>query len=345
MDQELYQQITTPSGKQPLSVVIPGGDLANAELRGRDLQEFQFSNVDFSGAHLDGAIISHADSCVFDGATMTDLRPNILPTSSWSLLNCKFRNADLEGANLSYANIANSDFSGANLKRCILQYATFHPNCVLAGADVEGASVRDTAIYPNFMQAENLAATKHLDRVNSFVRLFDLDALKLDPVDRFASWDRIRAFGQLPLFGLSYGTIAALLAIFGWAAVYNSALARLATMPRTDNVVAALFGTLQPYSVPLIDWCILISALCLAFASTVYRVRCPPRVKENTISYWTDTLEKPPLHYMALAWADRGWRLISGITYLIGAFVALCVAVYKLVEVVDFMWSNTLPPW
>jgi len=162
--------------------------------------------------------------------------------------------------------------------------------------------------------------------------------MRLSYCDKFASWERIRYVGELPLFGISYATLATLAFVFGGLSLYNFMLADLYEKISPTSQAFNIIRLFRPYLTPISDWMLLFAAVTLAAASTVYRVVCPPRVKENTLTYWIDSLDKPALHYMALAWAHRRARIACFICYLIGGALAICVFVEKLTNVVKFMW-------
>jgi hypothetical protein len=342
MDQELYNRIVSAPSGPPMSTTI-SGDLTNADLRDRDLRQFQFSNVDFRGAALDGCIFHRVIECRFEGACLAGIRVQSDPLSSnsGSMFKCDFRGVNLHGLDLSRVNLRESDFSNANLIGCNLEQ-TYLEGCKFYNADVRNSWVKRAHVSAEFLWAKNVPFVKHLDAVVPVnISSDDLAVLHLKPAERWASWRMIRTIGQLPLFGLSSATVAGVLIFFGFVSIYNyfvDKLNNLAYQPSGKPVAQVLY----PYSIGVLDWPIPVAALLLAIASAIYLAKCPPRIKENTITYWTDVIGREALHYMALAWESRYWRVVCGIFYVIGGALGLTGVLYKLTRVFMFMWQNTV---
>jgi hypothetical protein len=75
---------------------------------------------------------------------------------------------------------------------------------------------------------------------------------------------------------------------------------------------------------------LLFSTLSLAVASTIYALRCPPRIKAFSRDQWRDEHRHSLVHYWADAWKMRWLRLVCFAMYVAGGLGALYVLVTKL---------------
>jgi len=89
-----------------------------------------------------------------------------------------------------------------------------------------------------------------------------------------------------------------------------------------------------------VDWQLsFVAAICLALASTIFAVCCPPRVKEFSSEQWQYEFDKQLPHYMALAWRYRFIRIICIVLYAVGGFVGLYLLLKKIAQTFYLMFA------
>ena len=335
MDAALYERVKTAPPQPQNTETIEGGDLTGADLTNCDFSHnFRFH---FSGATLAGCKMRHAELCKFVGAKMRGFE------NLQNLLKCNFQKADMRGMISGLGtNIQESDLTDADLRGAIFDGASLMGG-TFERANVAGASMLRANVTVPFLRACNIPRTKHFASVNSLgnIGYADLSQIPLSFIDRVANWHRIRAIGELPLFGFSYSALAAVLLVIGYASIYNALLSRFESSPHS-LVIQQLGSTLPAYTVSYTEWLVLFSSLLLVIATTIYRIQCPSRIKENTITYWTDVLDKPVLQYIGLAWQGRSWRMPCALCYLIGGVTGIGVLIWKIWRAVTFMLEHTV---
>ncbi len=91
----------------------PGTSLAGKDLSYADLSGALCEHVDFSGANLDGAILTDGffANASFEGASMRNI-----DFSGADFTNASFKNANLQDGDFEIVNCSNADFTGANIK-------------------------------------------------------------------------------------------------------------------------------------------------------------------------------------------------------------------------------------
>ncbi len=106
------------------------GDLAAAQLQGRDLRNLNLRGRDLSGAHLEGALLA--------GADLRDVGLANANLSGADLAGARLDGADLSGTDLTRADLSGAILDGATLERAILH------DTRLAGARVHNAAWQET---------------------------------------------------------------------------------------------------------------------------------------------------------------------------------------------------------
>jgi uncharacterized protein YjbI with pentapeptide repeats len=323
---------------------LGGADLNRAVLREADLSKADFSGAELSGAHLGGTHLGGAN-----------LRGAIL--SRANLSGAHLRGADLSGADLSGADLNGADLSGADLSRARLSRAN------LSGATLRGSSI-DRALFSeanvcnsDFHGVRNAAGARGLATVRiekEDVRYFE--ACNRSRLDKLVDWERLRLFGRLPLFGASYAILICIALFMYSLAFYNSQLERLRSLARTiseriDEPETALevavvttaewVSGLEAQPVPSLSFSLLVSALLLAIASTIYAFFCPARIKEYSKDQWCDELRQPLIHYWPLSWTYRWVRLTCFAFYVIGVLGALWVLIAKICRAALHICQNS----
>ena len=85
---------------------------------------------------------------------------------------------------------------------------------------------------------------------------------------------------------------------------------------------------------------LLIGAVLLMIASTIYAWKCPLRIKEFSLERWTKELGKPAVNYVPLTWRDPGWRWVCGFSFCVGGFITAAVLLMRVVEGLAQAWRN-----
>ena len=127
-----------------------GANFSNAHLTLVPMTGANFTGVNLGGANLDRSTLTGANltGANLTGANLTGIRsgnivgtPAALPTG-WTLFNgyligpgAWLQHAELSGAQLAGANLANTDLTGANL------FGAYLPNTDLSGANLSGATL------------------------------------------------------------------------------------------------------------------------------------------------------------------------------------------------------------
>jgi hypothetical protein len=161
----------------------------------------------------------------------------------------------------------------------------------------------------------------------------DLQATPLPLAYKHLTWATLRGFGSLPFFGLSYGGTALILFLLSTIDLYNSLLGRLKV--RADSVDT--FSSLQSFAERLnplsLNWqmpTLLLGAVLLMIASTIYALKCPQVIKESSLERWTNELGKSAINYVPLTWRNSGWRWFCGICFLTGSGLTASVLIWRL---------------
>ena len=169
--------------------------LRDADLNGTDLRGVDLRQVDFWGANLRGSKIDDTTQLeakwrlvweiVNNGAVGRDLRRADL---SWAnLYQADFRGANLEGANLTFTELLEADFRGANLREANLNRV-----------DLEKTNLKEADLQGTFLSRTNLKkvdlTTTKLSEAN--LNGANLEEANLNGVDLHDTW-----FGHANLKG------------------------------------------------------------------------------------------------------------------------------------------------
>lgn len=350
---DLSRCVFSPEGRQ--TAETPSVSFVSANLTGATLAGAQLYRATFDGAKLLGA--------TFDGADMAWARL----TGRADMSGATFRKAVLVWAHFQEGFMSRADLTGAvcrgahfiqvQMPEAVLSKADFteaeFTDADLSKADVRGAVFREAQLQGSkWSHVRNLAEARDLATtiVPEAKEAKYVDTCEVGWVDSVAGWERLRAFGRLPLFGASYVvllTIPAYLYFLAWfnaqVAAVREALANLED--RYDNVVinrlAAHGPELNPLPMPSWPLLTLCSTVLLAVASTIYAVFCPPRIKEFSRDMWCDQLRKPLIHYWPYSWRFPALRVACGVCYLVGGAGALVVIARKLITATVFIVNHS----
>lgn len=168
---------------------------------------------------------------------------------------------------------------------------------------------------------------------------------------RHWSWERLRTFGLLPLFGVSLSALVAVPAAMGLLAVYNRQVGAWHGWA-AEHAGAAPFAALvrfierlEPAAVPSLSLVLLLATLLLGIASTIFSFFCPPRIKEFSLERWTDELQQHSVNYIPLSWTRPVLRCIAGACYWLGGSLAGLVLLSKIISAGWFIIQNTRWPF
>jgi hypothetical protein len=174
---------------------------------------------------------------------------------------------------------------------------------------------------------------------------------RLPLIDRYLSWEHLRTYGRLPLFGISLSVLLFIPSVFFLLAVYNDQIAHWQHILHNQQVPAQLaayetvVASLRPLPLPALSFWLLISTGLLGFASLVFSLSCPPRVREFSLEQWMHEFGRPAYQYPAFSWSNRPIKAIVGPCYVIGGLGTLGILVIKLLNVGEFIISHSVLPW
>jgi len=144
----------------------------------------------------------------------------------------------------------------------------------------------------------------------------------------------IRVAGRLPVFGASYSALILIPAYLYALEVYNEkvkvARAWIDASVLPARASEAILAHLHEEPIPSRWGLLLISAVSLAAASTIYALACPSRIKSFSRDQWCDEHRHSLVHYWADAWKLRWLRLVCAAMYVLGGLGALYVLFTKL---------------
>ncbi|TXL82222.1 pentapeptide repeat-containing protein [Vineibacter terrae] len=289
---------------------------------------------------------TYFDECVFNKCTFTgdlDLRFN-----ACRLINCDFGQAKKHS----------KDIQKLGFGKCVIEDGAFYSvrlrdsyfaNCELDGlgflyTEFDGVNLVNTRGLPSCRYLERIYVTPET-RNDLNIDLLDVP---LDHFDRIASWEKLRAFGRLPLFGTSLTVLVSIPLIFYVLALYNDHVWRLRVvgscflLPLRLN---ELLGALHTIPIPSLSLWLLVSTLLLAVASSMFRLLCPPRIQEFSRAQWTDQIGNSALPYLVDSWRKRWARMIAAPCYLAGGIGTVFVLLVKLWNAGAFIWKNSEFHW
>lgn len=348
--------------------------LVRTSLEGANLEHAQFGNATLEGAilrsaHLWGANFSHANLSHADLAAAVandaSFEHGNLPLANLSgaiLDRASFNSANADSARFEHSQLCSASFHGAVLQRAnltgaVCQRAVFQharlDHAVISGADFYEADLSEAHMtrIQGAEKAKNLATTQ----LSPDVLYFETCQRKW--AERCLSWEVIRTIGNLRLFAVSYSLLAFLLTAFYVVGLYNEKviIARqwagqvVGSGDRATRLLAErIHARLEPF---LFSWdtvLLFAATMILVVASIKYTFGCPAEIKDFTRPQWCYQLNRSLVHYWALAWRGKGWRIACGLLYAIGGLGFVPIIAYKLVRALFCVWKYgniwALPP-
>jgi hypothetical protein len=192
--------------------------------------------------------------------------------------------------------------------------------------------------------------------------------------EKWASWERLRTLGLLPLFGVSLSALVTIPIVTFLLGAYNDQIRNVQNWAKdhageiaaktqkigeqlgsqqlgqqlgneAERLLMQLAERLNEIPLPNLTFWLLISTVFLGVASTLYTLFCPARIKEFSLDRWTDELGQPALHYLPLSWGMRSLRVIVGVCYVVGGLGTLGILLVKLWWAGVYIMRNTTLPW
>ncbi|MCA3303603.1 MAG: hypothetical protein ING00_11995 [Roseomonas sp.] len=163
----------------------------------------------------------------------------------------------------------------------------------------------------------------------------DLEATPLPLVYKHLTWATLRGFGSLPFFGLSYGGTALILFLLSVIDHYNAQIGRLKVKIDSSDTIGPLQSFVERLNPLSLNWqmpTLLLGAMLLMIASTIYALKCPQVIKESSLERWTNELGKSAINYVPLTWRNPSWRWVCGLCFLAGSTATAVVLLTRLVE-------------
>jgi len=304
-----------------------------------------------------GAFVSDAgqrlafDGCKMLGTNFTRFRALRTRFERCELADAKFAGAQAIQTNFDDCNLTGAKFDGADMRdssfreNCLIQVsfqgtrltgATIH-RAKLKGSDITGADFDETTFEGcDFGGVKGAEAARNLEKSRPTRGSQYFENVVVSWYNTWASWERIRLFGRLPLFGMSYSAMVLIPAYLYFVAWYNADLERIQKLPHVPPEWAARHAL----TIPTLTWLLFVSTLFLAAASTLYQLFCPARIREFTRDVWVDQLNKPLLHYWPLSWWYLPGRLPCMALYIVGGVCALIVLTVKLWNAGSYIFAH-----
>ncbi len=315
-------------GAKLTSVSFSGGTYTRCDFSGIRFETPGLiqQQVEYRGSKFEGAVI--APESGFSGCEFT--HDGDEP--------CSFQKATLRGVRLENSTFRKVDFESANLEEAFLSNIAVDGSNFNASTGLYG---RHKATLQGVKGAQN---ARYLPRYD------------------FCTWSLVRTIGSIPLFGVSYFAVIAIILLVSLTKTYNlqvnafkQTLESTPTAANNDAVnqhehvddggprngdTPRWSDKLQEIKLP--DTLMrTLGALCLlAIGSTVYRVACPHEIQENTLVKWVRELKSPEIEYRALAAKGVFGRWTSGVCLSIGASYLLYHIICRVRDAFVFLWAH-----
>jgi len=317
-----------------------------------------FPGSSFQGTTISGGSVSRSnlERAKCSNAIWIDIQIRDSQFSYAIMASGKYNQCDMTGTLFRWANLSGAELVRSRLCRVDLFRAGLS-NSRLDEADVAGADFHEADINDSLWQdIQNLAGARNLPTT----RIADghdpkyVDTYAPPFFERWCSWEKIRTFGRLPLFGVSYAAVILIPTYIYFRAWYNTqaaavrhrlgaveAKADAAGLEETSEKIVAL--STQVHDLPMPSWSLItfISCVLLAVASTLYAIWCPSRIREFTRDVWRDQLRKPLIHYLPFSWQRRWLRVTCMLCYVVGGGLAVIVLVRKLGSAGLYIWEHS----
>ncbi|MFY7924577.1 MAG: hypothetical protein ACOVN5_02135 [Aquidulcibacter sp.] len=262
-----------------------------------------------------------------------------------SFHDCTFRRCTFK-----FGGSTRSDFLTSRLIDCRFSYSRtgylFMKNCFFEGVEFDGGmefgELRMESIW-GLETSLGLEGIEISDRQQARRLEYDLAASFFPLWYRKLSWDKLRGFGSLPFFGLSYGGTALILFLLSVIDHYNTQIGRLKLKVDSSDTIGSLQSFVDRLNPLSLSWqmpTLLIGAVLLMIASTIYAWKCPSRIKEFSLERWTKELGKSAVNYVPLTWRNPVLRWICGVLFWAGSALTVIVLIWRLGQGFSQAWRN-----
>lgn len=281
------------------------------------LDAAKFSRVLFKYGEFPGAIMHRAliqNRSQLHGCNFTKAKLSGVTIESSTCLECEFRQADLELATISSSELRDSKFERANFQSSRWNKVT-----------VDGSQ---------FVQCRGLGTGRYEATLND---VHGATRAEYGWWWDWLPWSRIRTVASLPLFGVSYLALIALVTITHAMSWLDRI--RLDHVSETAAVEGWRFGGLSPSAArELLS--MQLAILALALGATIYRFRCPLIVSEFTEPRWTHELGKPTMRYLAESFIRPLDRFGCAVMYLLGGLWIVGHLLVRVGTSVTYLWPQ-----
>ncbi|MCH7960591.1 MAG: pentapeptide repeat-containing protein [Candidatus Hydrogenedentes bacterium] len=284
--------------------------------------ETDFTNVEFDDCDFGNRLFRR---CNFRSAKFR-FKENVL--ARLYFIECDLAYAKFNEAFLDQSKFDGCEFEGTDFNRCRMDRVSFKDAKNLH--KIRGS-------ISCLIQSDNSGRPEDV---------IDFDRYEPPWHVRWFTWEFLRKFGQIPLFGVSYSIITVMiLATWGLQRLNEFVshaqiwVEKTAQVPEEwvkltgDVLREGLTGlVLGRQSVALF-----VGAVCLAIASTIYALACDNRIKEYSKDAWTIIHGKSSFHYLPLSWQFWYLRWPCALLYIFGGLLVLAVLAFRIVQVFSYM--------
>lgn len=346
------------SAKFSAGTILHSTKLQSAKFSAETLAEVaNLKGVVFEGCQLAGLNFAAKDlaACNFNHCNLTATN-----FSKAALREARFENATLTRTSFVGANLHQASFSDAKLVEVDLTRAELH-RARLAGSTWLKVRIRDAdfteadlsrASMVEVIDAHRARGLEHT-KVDHALRYFD--SARRGAIDRYCDWEKLRTVGKLPLFGASYAALVLIPISFYLLDIYNQHIVatvrawgmalETSTDDRLSQLAPSFLAHIHQLPIPSQSLLLLVATILLALASTIYVLGCPARIKEFSREQWCHELRHELVHYWPFAWRHRFWRVVCGVSYVIGGTLVLWILATKLWRAGAFIVRNMEPRW
>lgn len=230
---------------------------------------------------------------------------------------CEFRRCGFNDSQ-----IRSRELRGCQFDDCAFLDAEFHD------VDLKRASFRGA----RYLQGRCSARSTAVDNADTVWFSHPFDAV---------TWWRVRWLGSMPLFGASYVTLGAIIALAQCMSWYNARVAVLRdrAVARIGERAETWVERLGPIPVPDNIKLLFVGIVLLAFGATLYKLFCPDLVQEHSENEWKNVLKREVFEYRINSYARPIVRWTCGVFYATGAGVLLFYVVKRVAKTAAYLFG------
>ncbi len=269
---------------------------------------------------------------LFEGCTFKKIRFE-------EINNCKFVNCNFSFNNweshINFSHFVNcifefEDFTGTTIshsdfRNCTIRKSSFSVRTVINNIYLQSIDGMETC-----WGLHNVSVQTGSNHIAQTEPDHQVGALNLPRITQWASWSRLRAFGKLPFFGVSYSGLVGIPTFLFLISIYNQQIIRFQNFSnQLRNHSEQVVFNLHQIAIPPLSLTLLFSFVLLAIASTTYAIFCPSRVKEFSYERWVDEFQRSAINYVPLGWQNPHARAVCALCYPLGALGVAGVLLHK----------------